>query len=121
MTQLTLTGQPIPRPSESAMKERDRLMQETLQRAHDRWRTGALRVMEDLAAMRDTFCADDWRDECLRRGVGEPPHPNAWGALAQQALNTHVIRRTGETTASRRKLARGRALPVWESGNGRKR
>lgn len=75
---------------------------------HDVWRANAMDALEQLAASGCEFTADDVR----HAGVGEPPHPNYWGALFLAAQTQKVIRKVG-VAPSRNRRSHASAVFRW--------
>lgn len=74
----------------------------------DVWRANAWGALDALAASGVEFTADDVRDA----GVGEPPHPNHWGALFLAAQAQQVIRKVA-VAPSRNRRSHASAVFRW--------
>ena len=77
------------------------------------WGQTAWGVLEELAASWTPFTSDDLREKCKERGVPEPHHHNAWGALIFAAACKGTIHDIGRRK-SRLPAARGRMLALWQ-------
>lgn len=71
------------------------------------WAEKVLAVIEAYAAHGRRFTADD-----LHAVVGEPPHPNHWGAAFTAAKTRGLIVRDGYQT-SRRPTRNHSVIAVW--------
>lgn len=71
------------------------------------WATDGLTLIADWADEGRRFTADD-----LHARIGEPCHPNQWGALIKRARSLGYIIEVGSTTATRG-AARGRLTRIW--------
>lgn len=74
------------------------------------WHAAALRSIDVLNANFTTWSAED-----LRSLAGDPPIPNALGALLKSLAQRGVIRPAGFVEAQRSE-ARGRAIRLWARG-----
>lgn len=83
----------------------------------DEWKEKALSVVEDLSRRLHHFSADDVREECTRRGVGEPSHQNAWGSLLRVASMRFGLKRTGRYVPSRCVKSHARMIAEWMQTN----
>ena len=86
--------------------------------ARDEWRRAAIAAAEEVrkGAARNCSCgnflAEDLRT-VLARKVGEPPHPNGWGALIKSLRARRMIEPNGETRHMKRKSSHGRLSPAY--------
>jgi hypothetical protein len=71
----------------------------------DPWYANALRAIK---AQTGPFCSDHIRDY-----AGDPPRPNALGALFNQAAKAGLCEWRGELTQSERPEAHGRLIKLW--------
>lgn len=70
-------------------QERDRAIALVLSKQSPEWRRHyRMMAMDWMAGKRagDTFIGEDLHGYMLMRGIGEPHHPNAWGANARAML-----------------------------------
>lgn len=80
---------------------------------HDEWKDRVIQVIEWLSRQRNEFTGDQVRGECLCRGIPEPRHSNAWGAVMSAASKMHIISKTGSYVKSCRPSNHARTIPVW--------
>ncbi len=59
------------------------------------------------------FTSDDVRSLAADWLLGDPTHPNAWGAAMLSAAAAGLIEKTGEFRKSTRKAAHAHQNPVW--------
>jgi hypothetical protein len=78
-----------------------------IDRAYPEWAEKAREGIEELAARRQTFTADDLHDL-----IGPPPHPNCTGAAFRKASKDGLIVCVGLTT-SKRAPRHASAQRVW--------
>lgn len=91
-----------------AKARRDEGISQVSGNAGERWRAnyrGAVSLFIRTRNVGDTFIGEDLRVFCHDRGwVGEPHHPNAWGAMARNTLKSwmadEVVARVGMASAS---------------------
>lgn len=76
--------------------------------ASEEWRDDAMIAIRGLAAERAPFTAED-----VRAIVGDPPRPNAMGAVFHLAARRGWIRKVGYRKATRPSL-HATELAVWE-------
>lgn len=63
------------------------------------------------------LCGEDFR-RCLAPIVGEPEHPNAWGALVRHCRRMHIVEPTGNYRKSTAILNHGHPYAEYRRGNG---
>jgi hypothetical protein len=68
-------------------------------------------VMDKLGG----FIGEDIRFH-VREKIGEPKHPNAWGALGKALLESKIIQPTGRHTAMKDRSSHARQTPVYVRG-----
>lgn len=56
---------------------------------------------------------EDAREYAMKCGIGVPPSPNAWGALALSLSKKNLITRTGVLLPSKAIRSHARSQPVW--------
>lgn len=61
------------------------------------------------------FVFEDFRLHCEGIMVGEPHHPNAWGALATSAAKEGLIEWTGKGVQAKGVKAHSRLVRVWRA------
>ena len=61
---------------------------------------------------------EDARVYAMECGVGIPPSPNAWGAVALSLSKRKLITKTGVLLPSKRISSHARSQPVWRLTNG---
>jgi hypothetical protein len=59
---------------------------------HD-WLIEAIKIVDRHAPRKGTFMAEEFREY---PGIGEPAHPNAWGALTNRLIKSEIIEPTGQ-------------------------
>ena len=74
----------------------------------EEWKDAVDAVIARLAATGEKFTADNVR----AAGVGEPHHPNAWGARFTAARRKGLVERIG-FDESARPAGHARAVAVW--------
>ena len=82
----------------------------------DHWKAGIARVIALLARQAETFTNDDVRAQALERSLGEPTHPNAWGAAMSTARKRGVIQAVGYT-ASTQVSRHGAIVRQWRGAD----
>lgn len=83
----------------------------------DDWPERVAGLLQHMASTLPRFTCDDLRRHAERAGIGEPHHPNCWGAAFSRAAKTGVIERVGfqkNTLPS----AHARMVAVWRRRNG---
>jgi hypothetical protein len=60
---------------------------------------------------------EDAREYAIRCGIGAPPSPNAWGAVALAMSKRNLITKTGAMLPSRAIRSHARSQPVWRLTN----
>ena len=84
------------------------------------WQDRALRIIQ--AAQFDQVTGEELREPVVL-AIGEPHHPNAWGALINTAVKRGLIVKTGQYTQMRRASAHARVNAIYrkptrqEAGN----
>lgn len=79
------------------------------------WYRHGLEAIERVARKQRFLCVDDVREDLEAHDHDDPPHPNAVGALFNEAQKQHLIVKTGEFVQSSREPAKGRNVQIWES------
>jgi hypothetical protein len=82
---------------------------------NDEWRARALDALKALAEKMKRFTADDFRTFCEERGVGQPPHPNAWGPLFTSGGSQGWMRKTNDYGQSSNPASHAHTYVIWES------
>lgn len=75
------------------------------------WRASVVALIANRGRGR-RFTADDVRDEAAAKGIPNPHHPNAWGALFTQLSVRGEIERV-DYCESKRERSRARIVSVW--------
>lgn len=96
------------------VEARAQVLDRVLQHTDDPWRESAMRALADLAATGAAFQATD----ITRMGVGEPAHPNHWGALLRAASQVGLIEPVGYAP-SNRPTAQGSTVRTWRGKDAR--
>lgn len=99
----------------AAKKEKAVGQERVMENQGDEWKEKALSVIADISHRLHRFSADDVREECQRRGVGEPSHKNAWGSLLRVASMRLGLKRTGRYLPSRCVSSHSRMIAEWEA------
>ena len=60
---------------------------------------------------------EDVREYAVECGIGAPPSPNAWGAVALSMSKRNLITKTGVLLPSKAIKSHARAQPVWRLTN----
>ncbi len=60
---------------------------------------------------------EDAREYAINAGIGMPPSPNAWGAVALAMSKRNLITKTGAMLPSRAIRSHARSQPVWRLTN----
>lgn len=66
----------------------------------EQWKAGVARVIATLGGRGEPFTNDDVRAEADQRLLGEPTHPNAWGAAMSSARKRGLIKSVGYTAST---------------------
>ncbi|MCR9248696.1 MAG: hypothetical protein NXI31_27015 [bacterium] len=77
------------------------------------WRTAAAKLLDELAGTGQPFTSADLRRAAIDRGVGEPGHPNAWGALMTAASRRGEIQKTGRRVPSTMRGRNAAKVAEW--------
>lgn len=82
------------------------------------WKDHAMAELEKFCetmkeAGKGEFVFEDFRLHCEGIVVGEPHHPNAWGALATCAAKDGLIEWTGKGVQAKGVKAHSRLVRVW--------
>lgn len=64
------------------------------------------------------FAIEEFRRFCLDRGVKQPRHHNAWGALTSAAEKAGIIERTGVYRLARSPRTHAHPVMTWRPANG---
>ena len=59
------------------------------------WKADVAVIIEQLARRPNGFTGDDVRELASTAGIGEPTHPNAWGAAMSAAAKRGLIQAVG--------------------------
>jgi hypothetical protein len=59
------------------------------------------------------FTGEDCKLDARERGLGEPHHPNVWGAVFSGIARSKDIVKTGEYVKSTEPLRHANEVPVW--------
>lgn len=81
--------------------------------ARDRWRAIVGGVVAELAIQGEPFSSNDVRACATERGVGEPHHPNAWGAAMTSAYRRGLIEKTGCSVKSKGSARNSARIAEW--------
>lgn len=95
------------RPAERA---RDAALKEVAETSGT-WMDSALAMLVDV--LHGEFTGEDIKNRLLLKGLPEPHHNNAWGALTMTAVRRKYIVRTGKWTPMRAKKSHARMTPVY--------
>ena len=82
----------------------------------EQWKAGVARVIAMLARRAEPFTGDDVRAQALERSLGQPSHPNAWGAAMSTASKRGVIQAVGYT-ASTQVSRHGAIVRQWRGAD----
>lgn len=74
------------------------------------WHADALRAVQEVALKQRLLTCDD-----IHPLIDEPSHHNKWGPVFNDAQKLGMVRPTRTFVKSKRPLAKGRNLQVWES------
>lgn len=77
------------------------------------WRAGVDAVVADLAGSGVAFTSADVRALAAERGLGDPDHPNAWGAVMTAAKKRGQIEKTGRYVGSAAAGRHSAAIAEW--------
>tara|TARA_S200002703_G_scaffold158798_1_gene170155 strand:+ start:10222 stop:10536 length:315 start_codon:yes stop_codon:yes gene_type:complete len=80
------------------------------------WRADVAKVIGSLAASGREFTNDDVRELANLTGVGQPTHPNAWGASISAARKRNEIELVGYRTSTQTSRHAG-VNRVWRGAN----
>lgn len=101
-------------PTESD-RRKTRGIETVLQNERNDWRNLAYHELVGVARRLPEFTADDVRAAIDRANLGDPHHPNVFGALMKRAQLEGVAEITDRTKMSERKDAHRHRNPVWRS------
>jgi len=89
-----------------------------LVKAHqtDEWKDAVMGIIERLADA-GTFTNDDVRGVAVAQMIGEPEHPNAWGAMVSAAQTAGTIETCGYTTSTQASR-HGSVMRIWRRKTG---
>lgn len=76
------------------------------------WKDAIAVIIDQVAALGDPFTNDDVRAAAQLDGLGEPTHPNAWGAATSAASKRGDIKPCGYTT-SKQPSRHGAVVRLW--------
>ncbi len=78
------------------------------------WSDTAFKALLDLRSGNDlsTFTGEDLRLRIAKK-IGNPHHPNAWGALIMKAVKRGIIINTGKYVSMRKPSSHARRNPVY--------
>ena len=107
MSQLNLPGMKT-----SGEKLKRRGMHAAYFNEPEAWRVAAMIVISELTAACAQFTSDDVHAAVTAR-IGEPHHPNVWGALTRKAVNAGVMKRTGRIVPSTRSSRHSNMIPEY--------
>ncbi len=74
------------------------------------WMARALEIVRDALQPGAEVMGEDLR---ALPGIGEPDHPNAWGALVRTALGRGLLEETGRFEKAKRKSIHAHRLMVY--------
>ena len=99
-----------------AEEERDKALEQIVTKAGE-YVPQALRQIRYLFQDRPEWEAtgEDIR-LLVEKVIGQPHHPNAWGAIIRMALKEGIISRTGEWRQMRTPKSHARQTPVYRVG-----
>ena len=79
--------------------------------SNEGWMDSVLELFDTFTP--DVFAADDFRDCVADAGIGQPKHPNAWGAVFSILRRKKKIKLLGYRP-HRHASAHSRQVSVWE-------
>ena len=83
---------------------------------NDSWMIEAqLEARRFVMTQHGSFIGEDIRFH-VRSKIGEPKHPNAWGALGKRLLDNRVIQPTGGHRAMKDRTSHARQTPIYVRG-----
>lgn len=85
----------------------------TVSQNNEHWKQQASLVLARLMNERLEVTTDDLRTAVDRAGIGQPAHPNCWGAVFSSAARRGEIERIGYRT-SHLPSAHARVVAVWQ-------
>lgn len=86
-----------------------------LANAGEEWREIAIALVLKYFNTVGEALFEDARAYAIECGIGNPPSPNAWGAVALAMSKRNLIARTGVFLPSKAAKSHGRFQPVWRS------
>lgn len=92
---------------------RDEGIERVRRKTHKLWRLRVRKLIEEMASHETPFTADRLHRKALKRGIGEPHHPNAWGAQVMSAARAGLVVKTGVHRKARRAKSHARQYPMW--------
>lgn len=97
---------------EKARGERDKGMARVTEK-NATWHARGLDMLKGLSGSGQAMTGEDMRAWLINRGLSQPGHPNAWGALIKAAVSAGLMTDTGATTRAKAKKSHACRVPVW--------
>ena len=88
---------------------------QVLENEPELWKDRVQEIILSTARRHRFFTADSVKREAKRMDLGEPHHPNAWGAAFRVALLAGVMERTGRYVRSERTSRHSSMIPQYRS------
>lgn len=108
----SMTQQDLFDPPETGERLRDQVLKKVGEN-NENWLEACVKLFcESVGSRFCTFTGEDIRFECSA-WVGEPKHPNAWGALINSLVKRKVIEATGEYRSPKDKSSHARKIQVY--------
>lgn len=92
-------------------RARDEGIDITTMNESELWRYRAMSVIRDIPPGW-TGIGEDIRHKILESGIGEPHHPNVWGAIIMAATKRNWLKRTGQMQRAKAKKSHASTYPV---------
>jgi len=86
---------------------------DSVSRHNEEWMSAAVAEARRYIETTKYFTGEDIRLHCVKF-IGEPVHPNAWGALTNKLVKSGSIRKTGMTQQMRLTSSHARVNPIYE-------
>jgi hypothetical protein len=88
-----------------------------LENAGEEWKERATTLVLKYFDITGDALFEDAREYAIQCGVGSPPSPNSWGAVALSLSKKNLITKTGVLLPSKAVKSHGRSQPVWRTAS----
>jgi hypothetical protein len=81
--------------------------------SNEPWKNRIIDLIEQCVKV-GTITSCQVRKVAQAQGIGNPSHPNAWGAVFNAAARKGIIKKTGQYVKSRFEKSHSAVVAVWE-------